>query len=102
MLAVTIANLSGAQTGTSVQLPSPPRQVRSALRIELALEGTITSITPSIQISADGSTWFTAATGVAAQAYMTIQTSATFVRGVTTGTGGPYTAVIFAGRIGGA
>ena len=99
---VNIDNLSGAQNGSTVALPSPPRQVRSAIRVEASLTGTITSITAHIEISHDGTTWVRVASGTAADPYITIQTSAPNVRIATTGTGGPYTAHLFAGRIGAA
>ena len=97
---IAIDNLSGAQNSAAIALPNPPRQMRSAIRTEASLTGIIANIAVHIEVSHDGTTWVRATSGVANDPYITLQTSAEFVRIATTGTGGPYTAHFFAGRIG--
>ena len=95
-------NVSGAQNGASIDLNSPLAQVRAVKRVEVAMSGTITSITPALQISFDGTNFVEAAIGSAADTYLAIETSAPFCRVVTTGTGGPYDADMYIGRVAGA
>lgn len=96
----TLDNVSNAQNGASIDIRNPPRQISASKKVEVGFTGSMTGVTPNIQASFDGSDWFTLVAGSAADTYLSGETSAPFCRVVTTGTGGPYTADFFAGRLG--
>lgn len=96
----TLSSVSNAQTGDAIDCRSEVGQIRSAKLVEVGLTGTATGITTTIEGSFDGSDWFAILAGSASDVYVKAETSAAFVRVVTSGTGGPYTADVFVGRLG--